>query len=516
MLAAQAQGAEVTTIEGLAAADGTLHPMQAAFKACHGLQCGFCTPGMVMSAVDLVQHHAAQRGRGARGLEGNICRCTGYHNIVKAVQQGAAMNEPEEQCTMNATPRFHRQVGQAPRRPPLPHRQGPVHRRHHAAARPTPCSCARRTPMPASTASTPPPRWPRRPACSRIFTGADFKAVGGLPCGWLINSKDGTPMKEPPHPILADGKVRHVGDRWRWWWPRRWPQAKAAAALIEVDYDELPAVVDTATAIAGRRAAVHDEAPGNRLLRLGHRRQGHGTDAAFAKAAHVTDAELPQQPADPQRDGAARANASYNATPTSYTLYVANQNPHVERLLMCAFVLGIPEHKMRVIAPDVGGGFGSKIFLYGEETALVWASKQVGRPIKWTCERSEAFLSDAHGRDHVTTPSWRWTRTASSWRCASHLRQPGRLPVDLRRRRAHHPVRHAAGRPVRHAQDLLRGEGVFTNTAPVDAYRGAGRPEATYVVERLVERPRASWASTRPRSAGATSSPPSRTPRRWA
>ena len=240
------------------------------------------------------------------------------------------------------------------------------------------------------------------PGVVAIFTGADLAEakVGGLPCGWLIHSKDGSPMKEPPHPVLAQGKVRHVGDQVALVVAETLLQAKDAAELIEVDYDELPAVVDTATASAAA-ANVHDDAPGNQcyLWQIG---DGEGADAAIKGAAHVTKLHFRNNRLIPNAMEPRAANAHYTKHDDSYTLYVANQNPHVERLLMSAFVLGLPESKVRVIAPDVGGGFGSKIFLYAEETALVWASKRVGRPIKWTAERSEAFLTDAHGRDHHT------------------------------------------------------------------------------------------------------------------
>ncbi|MFT3817006.1 MAG: xanthine dehydrogenase family protein molybdopterin-binding subunit [Rubrivivax sp.] len=326
----------------------------------------------------------------------------------------------------------------------------------------------------------------KAPGVLGIFTGEHFKAIGGLPCGWLINSIDGTPMKEPKHPVLADGKVRYVGDRVALVVADSVEQAKAAAALIEVDYEELPAVVDVAT--AGSAAAnVHDEAPGNQcyLWQIG---DGEGADAAIKSAAHVAKLTFRNNRLIPNAIEPRAANASYNAASDEYTLYVANQNPHVERLLMCAFVLGIPEHKMRVIAPDVGGGFGSKIFLYGEETALVWASKQVGRPIKWTAERGEAFLSDAHGRDHVTTAELAVDKDGSFLALRVHTQ--ANLGAYL--------STFASAVPTILYATLLAGQyrtpkihctvqAMFTNTAPVDAYRGAGRPEATYVVERMVE-----------------------------
>lgn len=326
----------------------------------------------------------------------------------------------------------------------------------------------------------------KAPGVLGIYSGADFRDVGGLPCGWLITSVDGAPMKEPKHPILADGKARYVGDPVALIVAETYEQAKNAAQLIEVDYEELAPVVDCAVA-AALPVSVHDEAPDNICYRWGCGDRA-ATDAAMKAAAHVTRLEFRNNRLIPNALEPRAANASYDAASESWTLYVANQNPHVERLLMCAFVLGIPEHKVRVVAPDVGGGFGSKIFLYAEETALTWATRRLGRPIKWTAERSEAFLTDAHGRDHATVAelgldkdgrflAMRVTTTANLGAYLSTFASsvPTILYATL-----------LAGQyltPAIHAEVT----GVFTNTAPVDAYRGAGRPEATYVVERLVE-----------------------------
>ncbi len=326
------------------------------------------------------------------------------------------------------------------------------------------------------------------PGVVKIFTGADLAEakVGGLPCGWLIHSKDGSPMKEPAHPVLAQGKVRHVGDQVALIVADTALQAKDAAELIEVDYDVLPAVVDTASA-AGHATAVHDEVPGNVCYDWGHGNKD-AVDAAFAKAAKVTSLSFVNNRLIPNAMEPRAANAMYTQHDESYTLYVANQNPHVERLLMCAFVLGLPESKVRVIAPDVGGGFGSKIFLYAEETALVWASKRVGRPIKWTAERSESFLTDAHGRDHVSTAEL--AMDAQGNFLALRVKTIANMGAYL--------STFASSVPTILYATLLAGQyktpaiyaevkAVFTNTAPVDAYRGAGRPEATYLVERIVE-----------------------------
>lgn len=319
-----------------------------------------------------------------------------------------------------------------------------------------------------------------------IYTGEHFRAIGGLPCGWLINSLDGSPMKEPKHPILADGKVRYVGDPVALVVAESYAEAKAAAQLIAIDYEELVPAVDTAAA-KGHAGRVHEEAPDNVCYTWGCGDKA-GTDAAFVGAAHVTRLEFRNNRLIPNAIEPRAANAAYNASDDSYTLYTTSQNPHVARLLMCAFVLGIPEHKLRVVAPDVGGGFGSKIFLYNEETALTWASKQVGRPIKWTADRSEAFLSDAHGRDHATVAEL--ALDAGGKFLAMRVHTTANLGAYL--------STFASSVPTILYATLLAGQyttpkiyaevtGVFSNTAPVDAYRGAGRPEATYVVERLVE-----------------------------
>ena len=324
------------------------------------------------------------------------------------------------------------------------------------------------------------------PGVLGLFTGEDFKAVGGLPCGWLINNVDGTPMKEPRHPVLADGKVRYVGDRVALVVADTLAQAQAAALLVDVGYEVLTPVMDIAD-VTGAGAAVHDEAPDNQCYdwTIG---DVAGVDEAIKSAAHVSTLSFRNNRLIPNAIEPRAANASYNRDSEEYTLYVANQNPHVERLLMCAFVLGTPEHKMRVIAPDVGGGFGSKIFLYGEETALVFASKHIGRPIKWTADRSEAFLSDAHGRDHLTTADLAIDQDGRF--LALRVRTTANLGAYL--------STFSSAVPTILYATLLAGQyntpkisanvkAVFTNTAPVDAYRGAGRPEATYVVERMVE-----------------------------
>ena len=327
------------------------------------------------------------------------------------------------------------------------------------------------------------------PGVIGIFTGADIDGkMGGLPCGWQINNPDGSPMKEPPHPILAIGKVRYVGDHVAMVVAETVEQARNASEAIVVEYDVLPAVVSLVDAAKKTGPAIHEAAPDNQCYKwtLGDKAQ---VDAAFEKAAHVTKLDLVNNRLIPNPIEPRVAVAGYNRAGDEYVLYVANQNPHVERLLMTAFVLGLPEHKVRVIAPDVGGGFGSKIFLYAEDVALTWASKQLNRNIKWTAERSECFLSDAHGRDHVSHAEMAMDKDGKF--LAMRVHTDANLGAYLSTFSTAVPtILYAtllAGQYTT-PQIYVEVDAWFTNTAPVDAYRGAGRPEATYLLERLVTR----------------------------
>ena len=244
---------------------------------------------------------------------------------------------------------------------------------------------------------------PRKaPGVIGIFTGEDLAnaKVGGLPCGWLITDVNGQPMKEPPHPCLAQGKVRHVGDQ----------VAVVIAETLDAGAATPPSWSRSITRSCPRsptrprRARPRRSTTSRRTTPAtsGRSATRPRCDAAFAKAAHVTKLEFVNNRLIPNAIEPRAAIGSYSRADDAYTLYVTSQNPHVERLLMTAFVLGLPEHKVRVVAPDVGGGFGSKIYLYAEDVVVTWASKQLNRSVKWTSDRSEAFLSDAHGRDHVT------------------------------------------------------------------------------------------------------------------
>ncbi len=281
--------------------------------------------------------------------------------------------------------------------------------------------------------------------------------------------------------------VRYVGDQVALVVAETQAQARYAAELVDVDYEALPAVVYAVKARAMGAPALHDIAPDNTcyVWAIGDKA---AVDAAFSKAAHVTKLEFVNNRLIPNAIEPRAANGSFSRADDSYTLYVANQNPHVERLLMTAFVMGLPEHKVRVVAGDVGGGFGSKIYLYAEDVVVTWASKQINRPVKWTADRSESYTSDAHGRDHHTIAELALDKDGKF--LAMRVKTTANVGAYLSTFASCVPtILYATLLAGQYTTPLIHCEvtAVFTNTSPVDAYRGAGRPEATYVVERLVE-----------------------------
>ncbi len=329
----------------------------------------------------------------------------------------------------------------------------------------------------------------KMPGVVGILTGADLAAdkVGGLICGWMIHSKDGSPMKAGAHPALADSKVRYVGDHVAVVIGETLGAARDAAEKVVVDYEVLPAVAELATCTDKGKPAIHDVASDNVVYDFGLGNKD-AVDAAFKKAKHVTKIDLVNNRLVPNAMEPRAAIGDYDAGEDAFTLYTTSQNPHVARLILSAFIGIAPEHKLRVIAPDVGGGFGSKIYVYAEETVCVWAAKKVGRPVKWVADRTEEFLAVAHGRDHLT-------------HAELAMDEEGKilaLKVKTRANLGAYLSTFASAVPTYLYVPLLSGqydipavygevEAVYTNTAPVDAYRGAGRPEATFVVERLME-----------------------------
>jgi len=324
------------------------------------------------------------------------------------------------------------------------------------------------------------------PGVTAVFTGADLQ-IGGLPCGWLVNSKDGSPMVEPAHPVLAKGNVRHVGDPVAVVIAETLDQAKDAAELVEVLYKPLPAVVASDEAIKNGKPQLFENTPNNICFDW-HMGDEAAVEAAFGRAHHVTRLDvvnnrLVSNPMEPRA-----AIGEYDRASGDYSLYTTSQDPHVIRLLIASAVLPVAEHKFRVVAPDVGGGFGTKGSLYAEQALVTWTAGRLGRPVKWTAERAESFASDNQARDHLT-------------HAELALDQDGKflaLRIATLANLGAYLSSFAPAIPTYCYGPLLAGtyttpaiyvevKGIFTNTVPVDAYRGAGRPEACYVVERLVE-----------------------------
>lgn len=327
------------------------------------------------------------------------------------------------------------------------------------------------------------------PGVVGVLTGKELKAdgIGNLICGWMIHSKDGTPMKMGAWSPLAVDKVRYVGDAVVIVVADTKGQARDAAEAVEITYKELKAVVDATKAIQPGAPQIHAEAENNLIFdwELG---DAKATDAAIKSAAHVTRMKIVNNRLVPNAMEPRAALGHYDKAEDHYTCWTTSQNPHVARLVMSAFYNVAPENKLRVIAPDVGGGFGSKIYIYPEEIVCLWASKKIGVPVKWVADRTESFLSDAHGRDHVSTVEMAFDKDN---------RITG-LKVDTIANLGAYMSLFSSCVPTYLYATLLSGQydipaihanvrAVYTNTAPVDAYRGAGRPEATYVLERMME-----------------------------
>ena len=322
-----------------------------------------------------------------------------------------------------------------------------------------------------------------------IFTGDDLAAdgIGPLICGVTVTSDDGEPHRAPVHAALAQDKVNYVGDHIAVVIAESLAEARDAAELVEVDYGVLPAVTDTATAADDGQQQIHEVAPNNMCFNWPFGDKA-AVDAVFETAHKTSTLDLLNNrmitnPMEPRA-----AIGEYNTGTEEITLHLTTQNPHVHRLVLSAFNQLAPEHKLRVVGPDVGGGFGAKIFVYAEELVVGWACRKVNRPIKWTADRTEAFLSDAHGRDHVSTAEMAMDENGKF--LAMRVHTNANLGAYLSTFSTMVPsYLYAFLLAGQYTTPLIYSEvkAVFTNTAPVDASRGAGRPEATFLLERLVD-----------------------------
>jgi len=321
-----------------------------------------------------------------------------------------------------------------------------------------------------------------------ILTGEHIAQdkIGGLIAGWAIRSEDGSEMKCPANPPLVKDNANFVGDPVAVVFAETLDEAKAAAELVKVDYKVLKAVASLADTM--KSEAIHEGIDKNLCYDwlLGDRQK---VKEAFDKADKIIKLDIINNRLIPNAMEPRACVVDYNTASEEITCYTTSQNPHLSRLIMSAYGGVTSENKLRVIAPDVGGGFGSKINLYNEEIVCSWAAKKIERPIKWVAERTESFLTDTHGRDHITHAELAVTNDGKFLgfknETIANLGAYARVFGTVTPTYLFGPC--ATGVYVIPAA-YSNVKAVYTNTAPVDAYRGAGRPEATYTIERIVDK----------------------------
>src|SRR5579884_2685674 len=327
------------------------------------------------------------------------------------------------------------------------------------------------------------------PGVLAVYTGADLArdGIGTIPCLSPLQNRDGSPAVMPPRPALVRERVRHVGDTVAMVVADTLAAARDAAELIAVDYEPLPATVETAQALAAGQPLVWDEAPGNVCFdwEIGDRA---AVARAAAAARHRIALELVNNRVVVTAMEPRGAIGAYDPGEECYTLWSSTQGSHFLRNLLAESIFHVPENRIRVVTPDVGGGFGMKLFLYPEHVLVLWAAKRLGRPVKWVPDRADAFQTDTQGRDNI---------------CKLDLAldddlKAVALSVELTANMGAYLSNFAPEIPTMSGGVMYSGvyaipaihvavKGVYTHTVPVDAYRGAGRPEAAYALERLMD-----------------------------
>jgi carbon-monoxide dehydrogenase large subunit len=327
------------------------------------------------------------------------------------------------------------------------------------------------------------------PGVLGVFTGEDLAqaGLGTIPCMTGLINRDQSPIAMPPRPALVRDRVRHVGDTVAMVVGETVAEARDAAERIVVEYGPLPAAVETAGALDPGQPAVWDEHPGNLCFDWEIGNQA-AVGSAAAAARHRVSLTLVNNRVVANSMEPRGAIGEYDAGEGAYTLWSSTQGSHFIRNLLAEHVFHVPENRIRVVTPDVGGGFGMKLFLYPEHVLVLWAAKELGRPVKWIPDRSEAFMTDTQGRDNLTRLELALDEA---------LRFTG-LSVEVIANMGAYLSNFAPEIPTFSGAVMHSGvyaipaihvavKGVFTNTVPVDAYRGAGRPEAAYALERLVD-----------------------------
>jgi len=327
------------------------------------------------------------------------------------------------------------------------------------------------------------------PGVAAIYTADDLVAdkVGHLPAISEIKDAAGNRHREPEHLPMPPGKVRHVGDIVAMIAAETLDQARDAAELLAIDYETLPAVVTAAQALAPDAPPVHDDVAGNLMCRWG-KGDAAATDAAFARAAHVSTLSIrsPRQIVHYMETRAAWS--AYDAADDLVTVTFSSQGVQIPHRLMCERVLNVPKDKLRLVTEDVGGGFGPKYPIYAESTLIAWATRKLKRGLRWTCERAELAQSDSHARDLVA--SGELALDADGKFLAVRVKAEANYGAYV--------SMFAPTIPTTGLAKVISGlyripairvdfDCVFTNTVPVDAIRGAGKPEALFLLERLVD-----------------------------
>ena len=497
VLAVQADGADITTIQGLADESGW-HPVQQAFRDNHGLQCGYCTPGMILAAgrPAVANQPEPHRSRGTgrpRRQPVPVHRIRQHRPLCVGCRgddaQRSRRGHPRQQCEGGrgmTEQTVVRRVGRRRTRKEdakARHRSDDVDRRacrcpallQFAVLR-SPMAHAKITRIDVSAALS-------MPGVIAAFTGADLAdQLGSLPCAWPVTPD----MVSPAHPPIAVDEVRYVGDAVAVVVARDRYTAADALEAIEVDYVPLPAVPNMEAALAPDSPLVHADKGTNRCFDWPF---AAGDYAAVKAAADVVvSRRFIQQRLLPSAMEPRAVVVTPIAAADEYTVYSSTQIPHVLRVML-ALTTGIPEHKLRVITPDVGGGFGSKLNVYAEEVIALVLAKRLGRPVRWTESRSEGYQATIHGRDQIQDIEIAARADGKILGLKVHLFAD--MGAYLQLVTPGVPILGAFMFPAIYKMDAydFHCTGVFTTKTPTDAYRGAGRPEATFAIERLLDEP---------------------------